>query len=197
MDPESDGTLHPRASDVDRLSDLGSPIFTLVDQPRVKERSFSFFGFSNKVARLHFWLADATGNFWFEDTPIGPMGVAELKGFVFTDVLGVLDDGDREYHELVPDSAVRHYLADALDYYSADPLEDLASGKSEYHRAEIAERFTAADSLIVNGAPYPATSLAYGAFRATSAWVGDRLATLVVRPKDLAFLDARLMTRRS
>ncbi|WP_150307590.1 hypothetical protein [Planctomonas psychrotolerans] len=195
MDPDSDGTLPSRASDVDRLGELGSPIFTLVDQLRVQERSFSFFGFSNKVARLHFWLADASGNFWFEDTPIGPMGVAELKGFVFTDVLGVLDDGDREYHELVPDSAVRHYLADALDYYSADPLEDLASGKSEFHRGEIAERHVTDDTLVVDGAPHPATSLDYGAFRAISGWVGDRLATLVVRPKDLAFLDARLVTR--
>lgn len=187
----SDRTPPQRASDADRVRDIGAPIFTLVPQMRLQERGFSWFGFSDRVARLHYWLADPSGNFWFDETPIGLMGVAELKGFVFTDVIARPDDRDS-----VPDEAVRHYLADALEYYSADPLEDLASGKTEYHRSEIAARLTGRDQLIVDGREHPSTVLAYRNFLATSAWVGNRLATLVVRTKDLDFLDPRLVTRR-
>ncbi|MFD3443668.1 hypothetical protein ACFDTO_03585 [Microbacteriaceae bacterium 4G12] len=143
------------------------------------------------------------------------MGVAELKGFVFTDVPGGADPGatgsgsaagagsgggtgtaaataDRNATAV---AAVRHYLADAIDYYSTDPLEDLSSGRSEHHRRELAKRAPGQDALSVDGRPHPAVVLDYGDYVARSAWVGDRLATLVLRSRDLHFVDAQLVTR--
>ncbi|WP_108249046.1 hypothetical protein [Planctomonas deserti] len=215
--PFSDDISSARVTDSDRLRDFGPPVFTLAPQLRVTERGFSWYGFSDRVARLHFWLADPSGNFWFEDTPLGRMGVAELKGFVFTDVPGAAGSGasaasrgegggagsgsgtsaapgatDRDATAV---AAVRHYLADAIDYYSADPLEDLSSGRSEHHRRELAKRSPGQDSLSVDGRPHPAVVLDYGDYVARSAWVGDRLATLVLRSRDLRFVDARLVTR--
>ena len=210
--PFSDDISSARLTDSDRLRDFGPPVFTLAPQLRVAERGFSWYGFSDRVARLHFWLADPSGNFWFEDTPLGRMGVAELKGFVFTDVPGAagpaaaVDRGSGSGSRAAaapgatdPDAtavaAVRHYLADAIDYYSADPLEDLSSGRSEHHRRELAKRSPGQDSLSVDGRPHPAVVLNYGDYVARSAWVGDRLATLVLRSRDLRFVDPRLVTR--
>ncbi len=189
--PFSDDISSARATDSDRLRDFGPPVFTLAPQLRVTERGFSWYGFSERVARLHFWLADPSGNFWFEETPLGRMGVAELKGFVFTDIPST---SDREETAV---AAVRHYLADAIDYYSADPLDDLASGASEHHRMALRKRSPGHDRLTVDGRSLPSVVMGYGDFVATSAWVGDRLATLVVRSKDLRFVDARLITRQT
>ncbi len=213
--PFSDDISSARATDSDRLRDFGPPVFTLVPQLRVAERGFSWYGFSERVARLHFWLADPSGNFWFEDTPLGRMGVAELKGFVFTDIPGSAAAGagaagvasgagagaaagagsGAANPDATAVAAVRHYLADAVDYYSADPLEDLASGRSEHHRRELAKRPPGQDSLSVDGRSHPAVVLDYGDYVARSAWVGDRLVTLVLRSRDLRFVDARLVTR--
>jgi hypothetical protein len=187
--PFSDDISSARATDSDRLRDFGPPVFTLAPQLRIAERGFSWYGFSDRVARLHYWLADPSGNFWFEDTPLGRMGVAELKGFVFTDIP---DTTDREETAA---AAVRHYLADAIDYYSTDPLDDLASGKSEHHRRALRNQTLGHDRLPVDGRPHPSVAMGYGDFVATSVWVGDRLATLVLRSKDLRFVDARLITR--
>jgi hypothetical protein len=187
--PFSDDISSARATDADRLRDFGPPIFTLAPQLRVTERGFSWYGFSDRVARLHFWLADPSGNFWFEDTPLGRMGVAELKGFVFTDIPSTTD------REETAIAALRHYLADAIDYYSADPLDDLASGKSEHHRRALGRQSAGHDRLTVDGRSRPSVVMGYGDYVATSAWVEDRLATLVLRSKDLRFVDARLVTR--
>jgi len=187
--PFSDDISSARSTDTDRLRDFGPPVFTLAPQLRVTERGFSWYGFSDRVARLHFWLADPSGDFWFEDTPLGRMGVAELKGFVFTDIPA---PGDRVE---TATAAVRHYLADAIDYYSADPLDDLASGTSEQNRRALARRSPGHDRLTVDGRSHPSIAMGHGDFVATSAWVGDRLATLVVRSKDLRFIDAQLVTR--
>jgi len=187
--PFSDDISSARATDSDRLRDFRPPVFTLAPQLRVTERGFSWYGFSDRVARLHFWLADPSGNFWFEETPLGRMGVAELKGFVFTDIPSTMD------REETAAAAVRHYLADAIDYYSTDPLDDLASGASEHHRRALRKQSPGHDRLTVDGRSHPSVVMGYGDFVATSAWVGDRLATLVVRSKDLRFVDARLVTR--
>jgi hypothetical protein len=189
--PFSDDVSSARATDSDRLRDFGPPVFTLAPQPRVTERGFSWYGFSDRVARLHFWLADPSGNFWFEETPLGRMGVAELKGFVFTDIPST---SDREETAV---AALRHYLADAIDYYSTDPLDDLASGASEHHRMALRKRSPGHDRLTIDGHSLPSVAMGYGDYVATSAWVGDRLATLVVRSKDLRFIDARLVTRQT
>ena len=51
------------------------------------------------------------------------------------------------------------------------------------------------DRLTIDGRSHPSVVMGYGDYVATCAWVDDRLATLVLRSKDLRFVDARLVTR--
>ena len=84
------GATSKSPDDATRLALFGSPVFGFVPQPRIQERGWSWYANHGQTleAQAHYWLADPTGNFWFEDSPAGPVGIAELRGFVFTDFTG-------------------------------------------------------------------------------------------------------------
>jgi hypothetical protein len=189
-----DEPARARQSDEERLAEFGPPVFTFVPQLRLAERGWSWSGIGGRTleAQVHHWLADQNGNFWFEDTPSGPQGIAELRGYVFTD-----DPESFEGMSNVLRAALDQHLGyvlldwdarDSSDYTELSRLPDVTE--------EIVAKRPSHATLPIDGIYHPAIRLEHNGWVGTSARVGYRLVTVVIHSSEIPKIDTMLTARR-
>ena len=145
-------------------------------------------------AEAHYWLADRTGNFWFEDSPAGPVGIAELRGFVFTDVPGSTSRGGDPVRD-----ALNQHLQYVVMNHAPNPHE-FGSRRWATHHAEQEQEIEVSSAehstLIVDERPHEAVTVRAAEFVATSAAIEGRIVTVVIHQADIDKIDLRLTYRR-
>lgn len=178
-----------------RLREFGPPVFGFVPQARLREREWRWYGSGGRLleAEVHYWLADRTGNFWFQDSPDGPVGIAELRGFVFTDVPGSSNRGGDPVRD-----ALNEHLQFVVMNLTKNPHDFGSRQWAERHtlqQHEVEESTAEPGTLMVDGTPHPAIEVTAWDFTARSSAIDGRVATVVIHIADVDKIDTSL-TRR-
>jgi hypothetical protein len=189
------GATSKPPDDAARLALFGPPVFGFVPQTRIQERGWSWYGNHGRTleAQAHYWLADPTGNFWFEDSPTGPVGIAELRGFVFTDVPGSTSRGGDPIRD-----ALNQHLQFIVMNYTKNPYDFGSEAWAERHtqqQSEIELALVHRSSLAVDETSRAAITMTAFDFTATSMALSGRVVTVVIHSGDNGKIDSRL-TRR-
>ncbi|MBB5641288.1 hypothetical protein [Cryobacterium roopkundense] len=178
-----------------RLVEFGPPIFGFVPQPRLQERGWSWCTSHGVTleAEAHYWLADRTGNFWFEDSPGGPVGIAELRGFVFTDRPGSTNRGGDPIRD-----ALNQHLQYVVMNYTKNPHEFGSKEWADLHtrqQHQVEQSLAQKADLPVDHKLYPAIAVTVAEFRATTAAISGRVVTVVIHESDNDKIEP-VLTRR-
>ncbi|WP_158254037.1 hypothetical protein [Cryobacterium sp. Y50] len=181
--------------DAARLALFGPPVFGFVPQPRLQERGWSWYGNHGRTleAQAHYWLADPSGKFWFEDSPVGPIGIAELRGFVFTDVPGSTNRGGDPIRD-----ALNQHLQYIVMNYAKNPYEfgsELWAERHTQQQAEIELALAHRSNLIVDDTALPAIVVTASDFTGTAMVLAGRVVTVVIHSADVGKIDVRLIRR--
>jgi len=178
-----------------RLVEFGPPIFGFVPQPRLQERGWDWVTSHGVTleAEAHYWLADRTGNFWFEDSPLGPVGLAELRGFVFTDRPGSTNRGGDPIRD-----ALNQHLQYVVMNHTRNPHEFGSREWADLHTSQqhlVEQSLARKAELQVDHKLYPAMAVTVAQFRATTAAISGRIVTVVLHEADFDKIEA-VLTRR-
>ena len=181
--------------DAARLALFGPPVFGFVPQPRLQERGWSWYGNHGRTleAQAHYWLADPSGNFWFEDSPTGPVGIAELRGFVFTDVPGSTNRGGDPIRD-----ALNQHLQYIVMNYAKNPYDFGSQPWAERHthqQSEIELALAHRSNLVIDDTALTAIAVTAFDFIGTAMALAGRVVTVVIHSADVGKIDTRL-TRR-
>ncbi|MCU1406346.1 MAG: hypothetical protein JWQ43_2649 [Glaciihabitans sp.] len=194
----SDDPPPPRRLDDEILAGFGAPVFEFVDQSRLQLVSWGTESLNSTIfmAEPVYWVADASGDFHFMDTPMGPFGQI-FDGHVHTDIPGSTHRATGP----VRGALEQHLSHHVVNFLINEPSFAVEFGSPEYQRVthdwylEVETLGLSAGSLTIDGADYPAESLAYRGFSATACRTGSRIVTVVVRDVIAQDFDLRLRSR--
>lgn len=201
---QSDDAPSPPPDDAARLAEFGPPVFGFVPQPRLRERGWSWFARDGITveAQAHYWLADANGDFGFTQSPLGLPGT-ELRGFVFTDVIGSTGRRDEPIHAALVqhlDYVVSNYQKSRYEPGTPQWIDHGQSRRAAIETAELSPAtLTVFDDLAADppeqNRSVNAMSASAAVFSATTAAIDGRIVTVVIHHADREQIDIRLVRR--